>query len=102
MIKNIRKKSITQEKNLAKKMNGYTRPASGAVAGLRGDVVADDFLVECKYTDKDIFNLKSKIWEKIKNEAFDNNKKPLINLKFLKKNIDLIIIDFNDFHKYFL
>lgn len=62
-------KSKNQEKRVAKEIKGNTTPASGALWGAKADVRNKLFLVECKTTEKDFYDLTYTIWNKIYNEA---------------------------------
>lgn len=64
-----KKKSQLQEKSVAKDLNARTVVASGALWGSKGDVRADNLLVECKTTDKSFYSLTLTTWEKIEREA---------------------------------
>lgn len=65
----VKKKSQLQEKSVAKDLNAKTVVASGALWGSKGDVRHDEFLVECKTTEKPFYSLTMKVWEKIEKEA---------------------------------
>ena len=65
----VKKKSQLQEKSVAKDLDAKTVVASGALWGSKGDVRHDDFLVECKTTEKPYYSLTMKVWEKIEKEA---------------------------------
>ena len=65
----VKKKSQLQEKSVAKDLDAKTVVASGALWGNKGDVRHDDFLVECKTTEKPYYSLTMKVWEKIEKEA---------------------------------
>ena len=65
----VKKKSQLQEKSVAKDLDAKTVIASGALWGSKGDVRHDEFLVECKTTEKSFYSLTMKVWEKIEKEA---------------------------------
>ena len=65
----VKKKSQIQEKSVAKDLDARTVVASGALWGSKGDVRHNDFLVECKTTEKPYYSLTMKVWEKIEKEA---------------------------------
>lgn len=65
----VKKKSQLQEKSVAKDLDAKTVIASGALWGSKGDVRHDEFLVECKTTEKPYYPLRMKVWEKIEKEA---------------------------------
>lgn len=69
----VRKKSQKQEKSVAKSIGGRVTPASGALWGAKGDVRSDKFLIECKTTDKPLYSVKKQIWQKICEEALQDN-----------------------------
>lgn len=76
---NVKKKSKLQEKQVAKDLDAKTVIASGALWGSKGDVRHDEFLVECKTTDKSFYSLTMKVWEKIEKEAIkDSIRTPLM------------------------
>lgn len=75
----VKKKSQLQEKSVAKDLDAKTVIASGALWGSKGDVRHEDFLVECKTTEKSSYSLTMKVWEKIEKEAIkDGLRTPLM------------------------
>jgi len=106
----IKKKSKAQEVRTAKEFGGKTQIASGALWTAKGDVRTGgertssfnetDFLIENKFTDKSTYKLERKIWEKITNEAIqDNFRTPLIQVDI--QDLHLVILDENVFNEYF-
>ena len=81
----VKKKSQLQEKSVAKDLNAKTVVASGALWGSKGDVRHDEFLVECKTTEKPYYSLTMKVWEKIEKEAIKDGLR-----------IPLMCVDTND------
>lgn len=65
-----------QEKYIAEKFGGYLSSNSGASDFSAGDVVLENYLVECKTCMKDqkSFTIQKEWLEKIKKEAFFKNK----------------------------
>ena len=63
--------SDKQEKHVAKKFGGKQQPNSGATPFAKGDVVLDNWLVECKTCtkNKDSFSIKKEWLEKNNKEA---------------------------------
>lgn len=59
--------SLEQEKYVANLLNGSVQPASGSTPFAKGDVITDDWLIECKTTTK------SKSSFSIKKEWIDKN-----------------------------
>ena len=64
-----KRKSKDQESKVAKELVGRVTPASGALWGAKADVRNDVFLVECKTTEKDFYQLSFNVWDKIYREA---------------------------------
>ena len=81
----VKKKSQLQEKSVAKDLDAKTVVASGALWGSKGDVRHDEFLVECKTTEKPYYSLTMKVWEKIEKEAVRDGLR-----------IPLMCVDLND------
>lgn len=69
---NTRYYSKKQEKKVAKAIKGKVQPNSGATAFMKGDVVAEDWLIECKTKTKDSssFTIKEDWLLKNEEEAF--------------------------------
>ena len=81
----VKKKSQLQEKSVAKDLDAKTVIASGALWGSKGDVRHDEFLVECKTTEKPFYSVTMKVWEKIEKEAIRDGLR-----------IPLMCVDIND------
>lgn len=64
-----KKRSQKQEKSVAKNLDAKTVIASGAFWGAKGDVRSEQFLFECKTTEKPKYNFTAKSWEKITKQA---------------------------------
>lgn len=72
-IRPTRYYSKKQENKIAKEVNGRRTANSGATAFQKGDVIADDFLIEAKTTTatlKASFSIKKEWLEKNEEEAF--------------------------------
>lgn len=69
---NTRKYSKTQESKIAKSIKGKRQPNSGATDFMKGDVVTDQFCIECKtmMTEKQSISIKRDWIDKLKEEAF--------------------------------
>lgn len=102
----IKKKSQKQESRTAKEFGGKEQIASGALWGAKADVRTGsertgsfnegDFLIENKFTDKNFYSLKKKIWEKVQQEAIaDNFRTPLMQIDI--DDLELVVIDLNDY-----
>lgn len=68
--------SDRQEKAVAKSVNGRQQANSGASTWQKGDVVNDNFLIECKTTTepRKSFNIKKEWLDKLKEEAIGMRK----------------------------
>lgn len=88
---NTRKYSNLQERRIAKKLQGKKQLNSGATMFAKGDVITDNFLVECKTKIKDSKSISiQKEWiEKLKEECFASEN--LIGLYLLVLGIMKII-----------
>lgn len=65
----VKRVSQLQERNVAKEVGGRTVIASGALWASKADVRSEDFLFECKTTEKDYYSLHCSTWNKIFTEA---------------------------------
>ena len=93
----VKKRSQKQEKSVAKDFNAKPTVASGALWGMKGDVRNSKFLIECKTTSKDYFNITTKLWEKIKTEATrDRMRIPLMVID-LEDSDRLVVFNPHDF-----
>ena len=79
--------SNRQEKKVAKVLGGKQQSNSGATTFNKGDVVVDDWLIECKTstTEKQSFTIKREWLEKNKEESFAMN-----------KSYNALVFDFGD------
>ena len=75
--------SRSQERRVAKDVSGRPTPASGATSSGRGDVAAEHFLIECKYTEAGSFSLKCAELLKIGNQARARGKIPAFIIDFI-------------------
>lgn len=101
-----KKKSNKQEARTAKEFGGRVQPASGALAGAKGDVRTggqrtssfsdSDFLIENKYTDKASYSLKKETWLKIQKEAIRENMRiPMMQIDI--QDTSLVVLNKQDF-----
>ena len=94
----VKKRSQKQEQKTAKDLNGRPTIASGALYFEKADVIAENFLVECKFTDKDYYPLKKSTFEKVQKEALKNNMRtPLMQVSLQGTDNPLAIMRFLDF-----
>lgn len=100
--------SVQQEDYIAKRYNGRRSPSSGAQDVDRGDVrytvsvEYEDFpyTAECKATKAASISLKKDVWEKIREEAEDQERRPCMFLRFYDEttgeSLDLVVRDVRD------
>ena len=72
-----------REQDLADKMGGFRRPASGAFAGMKGDVSLDKFLLDSKSTVGELLSVGRKDVMKITREAEGDDKCPALVLSWI-------------------
>ncbi len=72
--KTYQKKSLFQEKKIAKEFSGKVVSGSGR-GFIKGDVDLKDYKIECKQTEKESYTLKLATLQKIKREASVEGKK---------------------------
>ena len=91
------------ENHIAKMYEGRRSPSSGASWSDKGDVrfsVRDfEFTSECKVTEKKSYSIKVDTWNKIVEEAQEQNRRPCLFVRFLTESgkiIDLVLRDIND------
>lgn len=77
--------SRKQEKAVAKAVNGKTTPNSGATTWAKGDILADDWLLECKTKTCHSDSIK------INKEWFDKNRQ---EMAFMGKKYESIVFNF--------
>jgi len=72
MNMNTRKYSKNQESRVAKSLKGKRQANSGATPFFKGDVITDQFCIECKTatTEKQSMSIKRDWIDKLKEEAF--------------------------------
>ena len=79
--KGVKAKANETEKTQAKKLGAFKTPVSGAIDGLKGDYVVDDFLFDSKETSKASISLSVKDFAKVTREAHQAGKHPALTLK---------------------
>lgn len=80
----IGKAGRASETKLTKALGGRARPASGAMAGAKGDIDLGTILMEAKSTTNDSISLKLDWLIKIAIEARDIDKTPALTVSFVK------------------
>jgi hypothetical protein len=106
--------SVKQETEIAKLYNGKRSPSSGAQPHDRGDVRYDvkidqntfKYTSECKVTRARSFNLMKNTWDKIEEEAAEQDRRPCMFVRFYDGHSgrykDLIIRSVEDDREMFL
>jgi Holliday junction resolvase len=93
------------ENYIAKMYGGRRSPSSGASWSDRGDVritIRDDFAftAECKTTEKKSYSIKLDTWNKIVEEAQEQNRRPCMFIRFEdesgKQLADLVLRSIHD------
>lgn len=95
--------SKKQENKVAKEVNGRRTANSGATTFQKGDVVADDFLIECKTTtaSRSSFSIKKEWLEKNEEEAFAMGKgHPVLVFSFGEAESNYYILNEKSFKEY--
>lgn len=77
-----KEKSRRHEERIAEALKGYTQPASGALPGLKSDVVSSKFKVECKTTQNSSLSIKAEWLQKIDYEAQTSGLRPALAIRF--------------------
>lgn len=93
MLKSTRYFSSKQEKRVANRVGGKQVSNSGATSFNKGDVITDDWLIECKTctTPKSSMSVKKEWLEKNKEEAFA-----------MRRNYSAVAIDFGSSDTYYI
>lgn len=92
------------ESFIAKMYKGRRSPSSGASWSDRGDVRFDikndfKFTAECKTTEKKSYSIKLETWNKIVEEAQEQDRRPCMFVRFEDESgqmIDLVVRSIND------
>lgn len=90
-----KKLSNKHESFIADYFGGKTVIASGALYFAKGDVITDNYLIECKATEKDYYTLKKSVITKIRTEAIKCGRVPLLAIRVQDR--DFIVHRMGDF-----
>ena len=89
--------STKQENKVAKEMNAKPVIGSGSLWGSKGDVRAEDYLIECKTTSKSFYSLRADTWNKIEREAVkDGLRIPVMCIDLENGAYRLAVFKYND------
>jgi len=94
------KKWQRKERKDSSLFRGRTRPRSGGLWFMPGDVTTEEFLIDCKTTDNKSFSITEQIWDKIRTEALKCRKLPCLSIQ-LGNGTEVVVLDKNDFLSYF-
>ena len=85
--------SDQQEKRTAKNLNAKVQTSSGSSSFLKGDVVSDTCLIECKtsMSEKKSFSIKKEWLDKIEEQCFE-----------MRKRYPILAFDFGDGENYYV
>ncbi len=95
----IKKKSIKQEKKLAKDLGATRTPQSGAKATSPADMIKGNYVIESKGTEKETISLKHSWLATLKETPVYFGKIPVLVLDFKKFKDRYIVMDEQDFKK---
>lgn len=103
MAKTKTARAQNHENYIAKMYNGRRSPSSGASWSDRGDVRFEienyKFTAECKTTEKKSFSIKKDTWNKIVEEAQEQDRRPCMFVRFEDESgqmIDLVVRSIDD------
>lgn len=76
---NTRKYSKQQENRVAKNLKGKVNSNSGATGFYKGDIIVDEFLIECKTSTKEVksVSIKKEWLDKLNEERFSMGKEQM-------------------------
>jgi hypothetical protein len=88
--------SVEHEEYIAKMIGGKRERASGASITAPGDVIGDEYLIECKVSESGSVTINAKQWRKIREEAATRGRRPMAALRLRDpynkdKHIDVIV-----------
>jgi len=87
----------TKEIDDAKAFKGKRTKGSGNLWYSKGDISSKIFLIESKTTERNSFRVSQKLWKKIWEEAVRTQKIPLLSIRLLNNNMDMIVLEQRDF-----
>lgn len=93
------RRSRLQEARAAKDYNGKRTPGSGNQWFKKGDVISQDYLVECKTTTKASYSLKAEDLSKHWRQTLAENPllMPVFEVEFSEHGVTCIVLDKHDF-----
>lgn len=95
----VKKRSIKQEKKLAKDLGAKRTPRSGADPTAPNDMVLGKYVIESKSTKYESISLKKEWLSQVKESPINLGKIPTLVIEFTKTNDKYVIMDEKDFKK---
>ena len=95
----IKKKSIKQEKKLAKDLGAQRTLQSGAQATSPADMIKGNYVIESKATNKNSIVLHKEWLDQLKQSPINFGKIPTLVLDFTKTDNRYVVLDIADFQK---
>lgn len=86
-------RSGKQERDRAKEVGGRASAGSGSSWRSPGDVRAEEYLEELKFTDKKSYSLRVADWEDIKAKALVLGREPKMVIEFPEAGLRLIVTE---------
>ena len=93
------KESQRQERRISDTYDGQVSAASGAMWHRKGDVRAEDLLIEAKWTEKKSFSVSKDMLDKIEREATLESREWMLYLTM--QGQDYVIVDADVFEMYY-
>lgn len=90
-----------KEKNDAKCFNGSITPRSGGMWNKPGDISAEDFLIDAKYTKHKSYSVNTETIRKIHHEAIKSGKTPALSVE-LGDGTEFVILRKDDFMSFLI
>jgi hypothetical protein len=87
-----KRKWKNKEKRDAKDFCGTRTPRSGGFWNKPGDVSQEDFLFDCKETDKKSYSVTIDTLKKIQHESLKNNKMPALSIELGDKTEFVVLL----------
>lgn len=89
----INDRSRAQERSRAAEVGGRTSAGSGSSWRSPGDVRAEEYLEELKFTDKKSYSLRVTDWNDIKEKALSMGREPRMVIEFPEYDLRLVVTE---------
>jgi len=80
------------EKNWAQRTGGQIQPNSGRRWDRKGDTRNEEFLTDCKETQRGSYTLTVKAWKQLEKQARVERRSPMLKIKFLTQQGPLEVV----------